>query len=177
VTFTEDEASTAARCWLVRAGRGGEHIEAFVRRGVVTLGWARIPGLGDLREHDDDAILALLTAARRGQPRADLRELVAFRDEIALGDVVVTVDPRVRDLVFGEVAGPYEYARAPLVGDHRHVRTVRWFGRCGRDEVAERLSRSVRHYQRTVLLLPDQSEWLGLADRIAQGDGRDPGDG
>ncbi len=154
------------KAWLIRAGHGAEHVEQFVTGGFASIGWARIPGLEDLRNRDEEEILALLIAAERGQPTEDLRELVAFRTGISRGDLVVTVDTPARDLVFGDVISDYEFRPTPVVGDHRHVRRVRWFARWSRDLVEDAVGPETRHYQRTVLELPNQAEWLQLADRV-----------
>lgn len=157
--------------WLVRAGHGAEHVAAFVAGGFVSISWASIPGLGDLRYHDDEEILIRLQAAQRGQPRADLRELLEFRDGISSGDVVVTPDTPTSDLLFGDVTAGYEFTSTPVVGDHHHVRDVRWLGRWNRDAVEQPLADIVRRYRRTVLRLPDQTRWLALAERVRSGDG------
>jgi predicted Mrr-cat superfamily restriction endonuclease len=157
--------------WLIRAGHGAEHADTFVRRGVATLGWASIPGLGDLRHHTDEEILELLSAARRGQPAEDLRELVSFRDA-AVGDLVVTPDTPARDLLMGEITGAYDYAPAPVCGDHRHVRPVDWQARCARDLVPHDLAQPTLHYQRTVLQLPQQDEWRHFVEAMRTGGGR-----
>ncbi len=157
--------------WLVRAGHGAEHLDRFVAGGFVSLGWARIPGLGDLSQHDNEEILHLLTAAQRGQPTEDLRELVSFRDEIHLGDIVVTPDTPRRDLLFGQVIGDYDFTETPVVGDHRHVRRVQWLGRWARDLVEERIGPETKRYPRTVLRLAKQDAWLDLAERARAGDG------
>lgn len=157
--------------WLVRAGRGAQHLQRFVGGGFVSISWATIPHLGDLRDHDDDEILGLLRAAGRGQPAADLRELVGFRDGIEVGDVVVTVDTPARELVFGYVTGGYVYEAVPVVGDHRHLRSVRWVGRWPRELLDESLAYTLRHYQRTVLELPHPDAWLALAERAGIGGG------
>lgn len=157
--------------WLVRAGYGAEHIGAFIAGGFVSVGWAGIHGLDDLREHDEDSIDALLRASDATQPGADLRELLDFRSGIGVGDVVVSPDTPARDLLFGDVVSDYEFSPTPAVGDHRHVRRVRWLGRWSRDLVEDSFDRTTRHYQRTVLRLPHQEAWLQLAERLRQGDG------
>lgn len=153
--------------WLVRAGRGCAYTDDFERLGVVTIGWARIPGIGDLRDLDDVELLMLLRAANRGQPRADIRELLDFRDGLRVGDLVLTPDTPAREVLAGEVTGPYDYAPGPIVGEHRHLREVSWRARVPRDQMPPALMQRLRRYQRTVLRLPEQSEGLGLVPRIA----------
>jgi hypothetical protein len=100
--------------WLVRAGRGAEHVEHFIAGGFVS-------------------------------PTGDL--------------------------VFGEAVGDYEFRESPVLADHRHVRRVKWLGRWNRDIVEDIVGTQTRYYQRTVLELSNQREWLLLADRVRTGEG------
>lgn len=157
-----------AECWLVRAGHKGEHIDAFVSRGFISLGFARMD-LGDLRELDDAEIEARMNQARRQSPVQDRTELVGFRD-MRVGDVVVTVDPAPRDVVLGVVADNYEHTDTPVVGDHRHHRAVRWLGRWNRDHLPGDMAGDL-NWRRTVRFLPDQAGWRALVERVADGGG------
>jgi hypothetical protein len=162
--------SASPTVWLLRAGHGAEHARAFADGGFVTIGWGRIPGLGDLRLHDEEEMIRLLWAANRGQPRADLGELLAFRDRLQAGDILVTPDTPARELLVGEITSDYRWSASPLVGDHRHWRTVRWLDRLALDDVPEPLVQTIRHYQRTVRELPDQDAWLALIAPGGTGD-------
>ena len=159
-------AGVVPTCWLVRAGRRGVHVDDVVRLGVITISWASIPGIGDLRELDEDDLLVRLRAAQRGKPRADLRELLEFRDGISVGDAILTPAPATAALLVGIVSGPYDYAPKALVGGHRHFRPVSWQGRVDRDEAPPALAHRLRRYQRTVLRLPEQAEALELVRRF-----------
>lgn len=157
-----------ARCWLVRAGRGGRLAPEFERLGVITIGWASIPGLGDLRRHDDADVLRLLRDAGKVQRERSLRKLRWFHVEMAEGDIVVTPDSKAGDLVVGVITGTYDYADQPITGDHRHVRRVRWLGRRPRG-LADPEHVTKNRALRTVALLPDQEHWLALAREVAAG--------
>ena len=158
--------------WLNRAGHGAEHVETYVRRGVITVGWARIRGLDDLRELDADAIEQLLvTSGVRGFPSLDAGELLGFRDGMQVGDVVVTPDPKRKAVLFGDITGDYAFHPDAVVGDHRHARSVRWVGRWHRYDLEPPLRKTLDDYQRTVLRLPNQDDWLAVADSIRAGDG------
>ena len=160
------------RAWLNRAGHGAEHVDAYVRRGVITLGWARIRGLDDLREVDAAQIEHLIIASGVRQfPTLDVGEMLGFRDGMRVGDVVVTPDPKRKAVLFGDVTGDYEFHSEPVVGDHRHTRAVRWIGRWLRYDLEPPLRKTLDDYQRTVLKLPTQDDWLAVADSIRAGDG------
>jgi predicted Mrr-cat superfamily restriction endonuclease len=160
------------RAWLNRAGHGAEHVDAYVRRGVITLGWARIRGLDDLRELDPDQIEHLIVASGvRKFPGMDAGELLSFRDGMQVGDVVVTPDPKRKAVLFGDITGAYEFQPEYVVGDHRHLRSVRWIGRWPRYDLEPPLRKTLDDYQRTVLRLSNQDDWLAVADSIRAGDG------
>ena len=162
----------ARTAWLNRAGHGAEHVDAYVRRGVITLGWARIPGLDDLRGLDADQIEHLIVASGiRKFPAMDAGELLGFRDGMQAGDVVVTPDPTRKAVLLGDVTGDYEFHPDFVVGDHRHARAVRWIGRWHRYDLEPPLRKTLDDYQRTVLKLPNQDDWLAVADSIRAGDG------
>lgn len=144
-------------CWLVRAGHDAEHLETFITRGFVTIGWGWISGLDDLDLYESEEMRALLIAAGRGAPGADVRELLAFRDEMQVHDVVVTPDSPVREFLFGTITGAYEFSPVPLVANHRHFRTVEWGGRWHRDDLSPAMAKQTL-WRRTVRLLPDQAD-------------------
>ena len=158
--------------WLNRAGHGAEHVEAYVRRGVITIGWAIIRGLDDLRGLDAEQIEHLIVASGvRKFPGLDTGEVLGFRDGMQVGDVVVTPDPKRKAVLFGDVTGDYEFHPDFVTGDHRHARAVRWIGRWPRYDLEPPLRKTLDDYQRTVLKLPNQDDWLAVADSIRAGDG------
>ena len=160
------------RAWLNRAGSGAEHVDAYVRRGVITIGWSRIRGLDDLRELASEQIEDLIVASGvRKFPGLDADELLGFRDGMQVGDVVVTPDPKRKAVLLGDVTGDYEFHAEPVVDDHRHARSVRWIGRWPRYDLEPPLRKTLDDYQRTVLKLPNQDDWLAVADTIRAGGG------
>jgi hypothetical protein len=101
-------------------------------------------------------------------PEADAAELLAFRDDIKPGDVVVTPDATTRALLLGEIVGHYTYLDASPVGDYHHVRTVRWATSFARDLVPNGLAVELR-YRRTLRRLTHQREWAAIVDRARAG--------
>ena len=87
--------------------------------------------------------------------------LGAFRDEIVLGDIAVTPDPRCREVLIGRVTGRYEYRDPSPAGAYPHVRTVEWLGRFARDALPDQVLRELR-YQRTIRRLTSQGIWHDL---------------
>jgi predicted Mrr-cat superfamily restriction endonuclease len=159
-------------CWLVRAGEGSRHAVRFATGGVIAVGWDDVPGLGDLHSHNQSEIAALLRAngSKPAGAASEALELVTFRDDLEVGDVVVTPDAPVRQLLVGEITSKYEYRESAPVGDFKHVRTVDWYGRCSREGHSEALNRDTK-YRRTLRGLEDnRDEWLALAQRMKAGD-------
>ncbi len=158
--------------WLVRAGQESRHAAAFEAAGAIALGWTNIPGLNDLAGLSTARIAELVHAFGRAPlPAAqDAAELVAFRDELAVGDLVVTPDARVRQVLVGTVASAYRYDEGTAVGDYRHVRDVEWLGRMERDALREPLRKDT-NYRRTLRRLDDNHDaWFDLAERIRTGE-------
>lgn len=132
--------------WLVRAGQESRHAGAFEAAGAVALGWTNISGLNDLEGLTAARIAELVRAFGRAPlPAAqDAAELIAFRDELAVGDLVVTPDARVRQVLVGTVASDYRYDEGTPVADYRHVRDVEWQGRIERDALREPLRKDTK---------------------------------
>lgn len=163
-----------ADCWLVRAGRkGGEHVDAFVAGGRISLGFASM-GPVDLREISDEEIEARLVDTGRERAKEDRKELRQLQ-HMQLGDVVVTYDGTRRDVILGVVSGEYEFSEEPVVGDHRHHRSVEWLARWPRDALPGGLVADL-NWGRTVRHLADEEGWRQLARRCADGEGRPPED-
>jgi predicted Mrr-cat superfamily restriction endonuclease len=162
----------AATCWLIRAGEESRHADDFAHARVVALGWPDVPGVGDLRgvEHAElRAVLAKHSAL--SSPDQDAAELLAFRDDVDLGDIVITPDAKNRDVLIGTVMSDYDYRDPSPAGDYRHVRDVEWHGRWERDLLPDDL-RKQTYYRRTIRRLDDQEVWRGIAERVRAGEGR-----
>lgn len=152
--------------WLVRAGEDSRHAARFAASNVIAVGWPNIEGLRDLRRLTEADILGLLRVAPTvSSPEADAGELLSFRDQIHIGDVVVTPDATQRDVLVGEVTSDYEYLDPSPAGDYRHVRSVTWFGRWDRDLLPDHLRRET-NYRRTLRRLTNRSDWLNFAETM-----------
>ena len=88
-------------------------------------------------------LVAAERPGKRSKVSGDAGMLYSFANEMEVGDIIVTPDGGTRELLFGEVAGPYEYRETPAVSNFRHVREVEWLGRCSRDELPQKVLRSL----------------------------------
>lgn len=173
-TGAMDENVTPPTCWLIRAGERSRHARAFVNGSVVAVGWPDIEGLGDLRTLSTaDIHAALRTAAHIKRPDQDAAELTAFRDDVRVGDIVITPDATTREALVGVVTGDYDYRDPSPTGDYLHVRDVKWFSRIDRTTLDEDLDKALR-WRRTIRRLGDQDRWLVIAEEAEAGRGRPP---
>jgi predicted Mrr-cat superfamily restriction endonuclease len=169
---TEETVMSEQTCWLLRAGEGSRHARRFADEDVVAVGWPDVDGLGDLTAMSDSAIRECLR--RHGaiaSPDQDAAELLAFRDGISVGDIVITPDAQTREVLFGEVTGGYEYRDPSPAADYKHVRQVRWYGRFERDFLPADLA-AESGWRRTIRRLGHQAEWRTIALRVLAGEGR-----
>ena len=160
-------------CWLIRAGESSRHARRFADHDVVAIGWSTTEGLGDLTGMSADEIRRCLDCDPIiSSPGQDTAELLAFRDDVCVGDIVVTPDAQTAEVLFGEVAGGYEYRDPSPAADFKHVRRVRWYGRFDRQLLAVHLEAETR-WRRTIRRLKHQAEWRAMAARVLAGEARD----
>ena len=123
------------RAWVVRAGDKGQHVKHNLQHDVVTIEWDFV---GDLRNYPTKE--ALKQRFSRGDPKrisehshnksvgGQVAKLLAFRDEIERGDVIVMpLKDRDRNqyVAIGRVTGAYEHDAAHGPGVHHRI-PVEW---------------------------------------------------
>lgn len=161
------------RCWLVRAGERSRHARRFADHDIIAIGWPNVAGLEDLRSmSEQDIFQCLHLSPGIATPEADAKELLSFRDDMSIGDIVITPDAVTGDVLIGEIGGEYCYlANSPAV-DYHHIRRVQWYGRWSRDLLAPDLATETK-WRRTIRLLDaHQHEWSALAESVRLGEGR-----
>ena len=116
------------RYWWVLSGReGGENIfDTVEERSLVAIGWPQVDNLHGL---DFDAIRAKV---HEFYPSSGPREgmfagmLDAFANQIQIGDIVLTRNPRKRQVLIGKIAEEYQFISD---SDHSflpHIHKVEW---------------------------------------------------
>lgn len=104
--------------WVIKGGRNGQHEEAFLAKGVVSIGFsvhrsiADFPDREALREH---------TGKRSG---AD--QLWRFYQEVSAGDMVVLPRKRTGEIAIGQITGTYAYQPETVSREAPHLRRVAW---------------------------------------------------
>ncbi len=157
--------------WVVRAGRKGRYASDFEVGGFVAI---RFQPVGDVSSMSRDQVTQLIALKRPGRKQkifADAGMLYRFANEIELGNIIITPDGGTRELLFGEVAGPYEYRKTPAVSDFQHVRRVGWLGRCPRDDLPEEVLSSLGSRQTVFEPKGHEDYLLGLLRDLIRREG------
>src|SRR5688500_2494094 len=119
--------------WMVRAGESGRLFEEF-EKGYIAVGWVDMGDVSklDTREKMAAAYITAYPDSAVGRRPNDIAMIDKFRNEMAIGDTVITYDPQSRHYLVGETAGDYVYS-PKTVGDYPQTRKVKWLGKVSRD--------------------------------------------
>ncbi len=121
--------------WMVRAGEGGRLYDEFAK-GYIAIGWDQLGSMADLdtREKVTIAHHEKLGHFKRGKLNNAIAMADKFRNQMQVGDMVVTYDPQSRRYLVGAISGEYEY-RLEQVGDYPNIRKVDWRDEVPRDDL------------------------------------------
>lgn len=122
--------------WMVRAEQGGRLFDAFREKSGVAIGWHEIGSLMDLRSRD-----AITNLVRKQWPdwkpqsvAMAASQLDRFRNEIQIGDRVVTYNSSRRIYLVGTIES--DYRRDPRIDpEDPNLRDARWDGEVARDHL------------------------------------------
>ena len=138
-----------ATVWVIHAGRRGRDAQAFENAGLAGLSLPPIADLSTLpRDRAIERIERELEAASpigpsSGRSRTFAATLLRFIHDIQLGDHVITPDRASRQVLAGEISGPYEFIETPPIAGYYHIRPVKWLGRLARSELSAQAIRSI----------------------------------
>jgi restriction system protein len=125
--------------WMVRAGAGGRFADEAREKGIVGLGWKDI---GDPNGFSDKQELQMQIARvypdyTDGQAASAASQLWRFRNEIAVGDDVVTYDSGSRIYHFGRIVSEAKF-EATSVEELSFQRSVKWLSKpISRDDLSQ----------------------------------------
>ncbi|HHW26653.1 MAG TPA: restriction endonuclease [Firmicutes bacterium] len=113
--------------WLVRAGRYGERENTALERGLVAIGWDKLPDLSGVGTKHELGRLMRETYPDE-KPRTInnwVTQVWSFRNRMKVGDLVVLPIKTRSVIAIGRVTGSYQYT--PHLGEGaRHARQVQW---------------------------------------------------
>ena len=124
--------------WMVRAGRDSVYVDDFLSEKVVAIGW---PDLGELPRDIDKARLTELyqrihPGDSAGSVANGVGQIVRFRDEIKIGDGIVTYDRDKRLYYLGAIAGAESWQPQKIANLPR-ARAVEWTQKVPRDALSQ----------------------------------------
>jgi restriction system protein len=119
--------------WMVRAGEGAYLAEEFLKKNIASIGWK---DLGDLSKFTDlDKIRhryrAVYPHHKPGKIILCSGQINRFKNEIKIGDTVLTYNAQDRKYYVGTVESDYQYH--PADENHPHIRKVKWGRTIDRD--------------------------------------------
>jgi restriction system protein len=121
----------ATRLWVVHVSNHARIAARAQREGFVCIGWTRI---GDLAPHDSrDKMKAAMHRAypewSNGSVNSSYGQVFRFAHEMKVGDPVVYPVKGSREIMIGQISGPYRWAgddRELVDNDYSNVRPVKW---------------------------------------------------
>jgi restriction system protein len=108
-----------------------------LKDGFICIGWTKIGSLAqyDTREKMEAAYRQAFPDASEGAIRASYGQVFRFAHEMEVGDPIVYPIKSSRDILIGEIAGPYRWAendRELVDNNYCNVRKVKWLRRVPR---------------------------------------------
>ena len=139
--------------WMVRAGRGAEHIDDFLDNNLVAIGFGTV----DVSPQMDKALIEAGIAeedhtASPNKIAMSAAQLKRYYDEVKVGDAVATYDPNQRLYFIGEIASDVELREHPL----SRARRVKWAKKVSRDSL-QTSTRNVLGAIMTLFLVRDDA--------------------
>lgn len=145
------------KTWMVRAERGGRLFDLFKDKSVVAIGWTEIGSLDDLGSRDKIASRVAQQWPEWHPQKVSMStgQLHRFRNEVKIGDRVVTYDPGRRVYLLGTIASDYRFD--PSVDpDDPNARSVTWDGEVSRDLLTVATKNSLGAIS-TLFLVPESA--------------------
>ena len=155
------------RVWMVRAGRGGDHVEEFREQSLVAIGWNDVgPLTRDSTDEDIDRLFQEKHHDRKeGWRRTCAGQVKRFLRELAVGDLVCTYDPNKRIYLVGKLASEAGWRHDHSLGRTRHVD---WTHQVFRDSLSVSTRNTLGGATTLFRLSEEASEEL-LANRVPLG--------
>lgn len=143
--------------WMVRAERGGRLFDLFKDKSVVAIGWLEIGSLDDLASRDKIASQVAKQWPEWHPQKVSMSvgQLHRFRNEMDIGDRVITYDPGRRVYLLGTISSDYRFD--PSVDPHDpNARSVAWDDEVSRDLLTVATKNSLGALS-TLFLVPESA--------------------
>ena len=140
---------------MVRAMEGGRLFDVFKEQSLVAIGWSDIGSLETLttREAIAERVAENWPGWHPQKISMSAGQLFRFRQEIKLGDRIVTYDPSRRVYLLGTISGEYRFD--PGIDEKAaNIRAVTWDGEVSRDLLSVSTKNSLGAIS-TLFLLPE----------------------
>jgi len=120
---------------MLRAGRDSEHVDEFIAKNIVALGWSKTGEIppGTAKEKLLKVLEQKYPDAKPATRMTWAAQLLRFVNELQVGDAVVTYDSNQRTYFLGTVASPPEWSTEFEAG--HHVRRMKWTAQVPRDNL------------------------------------------
>ena len=114
------------RVWLIRAGVEAEQIDPMRHAGLIGLPYTEV---GDATTLTSEEIEEALIDARRPAVNQVRAQIQSFANAVKHGDLVVTPNPKRREVWVSVVTSEYRFdAEHPRIDGYFYTRTVDWLG-------------------------------------------------
>lgn len=126
--------------WLVRGGPGGAWENRALEKGIAAVGWIELGDLSEIATREElRQVLEKAYPDAKGVILGSFEtQLWSFLREMQTGDLVALPLKQRPAVVFGRVAGPYQYRRE-LSADAPHTRPVEWIKEVARTAIDQDL--------------------------------------
>lgn len=141
---------------MVRAGRGGDQVGAFLEEGFAGIGYGATEAAGLPATPTRESVSAALRDANpqwaQGKLIVAAGQVYRFLTEIRPGDRIVTGDPETRTYYLGRTTGEPRFERGKPLPVRR---SVKWSGRVARDGISVPSLNTLGAIQ-TLFKIPDE---------------------
>jgi hypothetical protein len=161
-----DAVSRRRAHWVVRGGEENRLVDEFIDSGVTGVGYFTVPDGSELTY----AAVRRMLVDEATSEALDLHTsmFIEFVREISVGHIILMPDTPRRDMVIGDVTGPYEFHPDLPAQRYRHRRTVNWFGRVPLADLPAGADKLYR--QRSTLTRASIPGLEEFTDRVRAGD-------
>jgi len=153
--------------WVVRAGTNNEIAQEVEERSAVAVGWTELSNLSSTSSRDD-----VKSKVREAYPQHSEQRVITsagqifrFVHEMKEGDYVLTPIRATREVLIGQITGPYEYNPSTIISaNYPHVRKVKWQKKVSRDDFTSSARNALGSSLTVFTVTPHKQEIISLLE-------------